>query len=177
MATPAKVESLIMMASYNQDNLKLINTLGSRSHGPGKRGYFHGFLGHHFKGVRRNSAGFLADMWYENTSFAPVINSNATRARTPSFLSKKEISLGFAAAAAKSLQSCPTLCDPIDGSLVGYLTAMIHFRISHHPPDTLSASLRAATTQPHHNHLPQKEPSFSKPQTALAQALALQCSS
>ena len=23
---------------------------------------------------------------------------------------------GFAAAAAKSLQSCPTLCDPIDGS-------------------------------------------------------------
>ena len=25
----------------------------------------------------------------------------------------------FAAAAAKSLQSCPTLCDPIDGSLPG----------------------------------------------------------
>ena len=25
-----------------------------------------------------------------------------------------------AAAAAKSLQSCPTLCDPIDGSLLGY---------------------------------------------------------
>ena len=28
-------------------------------------------------------------------------------------------SLAFAAAAAKSLQSCPTLCDPIDGSLPG----------------------------------------------------------
>ena len=26
---------------------------------------------------------------------------------------------GFAAAAAKSLQSCPTLCDPIDGSPLG----------------------------------------------------------
>ena len=25
-----------------------------------------------------------------------------------------------AGAAAKSLQSCPTLCDPIDGSLLGY---------------------------------------------------------
>ena len=28
-------------------------------------------------------------------------------------------SLGQHAAAAKSLQSCPTLCDPIDGSLPG----------------------------------------------------------
>ena len=27
--------------------------------------------------------------------------------------------MDFAAAAAKSLQSCPTLCDPIDGSLPG----------------------------------------------------------
>ena len=27
---------------------------------------------------------------------------------------------GAAAAAAKSLQSCPTLCDPIDGSPPGY---------------------------------------------------------
>ena len=26
----------------------------------------------------------------------------------------------FAAAAAKSLQSCPTQCDPVDGSLPGY---------------------------------------------------------
>ena len=40
--------------------------------------------------------------------------------------SKTEINLQFkdkeknaAAAAAKSLQSCPTLCDPIDGSLPG----------------------------------------------------------
>ena len=37
-------------------------------------------------------------------------------------LSKQEestIRKQFAAAAAKSLQSCPTLCDPIDGSLPG----------------------------------------------------------
>lgn len=31
------------------------------------------------------------------------------------------------------------------------------------PQDTLPASLRDATTQPHHDHLPQKEPSFPKP--------------
>ena len=30
-------------------------------------------------------------------------------------------SLAAAAAAAKSLQSCPTLCDPIDGSPPGFL--------------------------------------------------------
>ena len=30
-------------------------------------------------------------------------------------------SVGHAAAAAKSLQSCPTLCDPIDGSPPGSL--------------------------------------------------------
>ena len=32
---------------------------------------------------------------------------------------RNEISLFTAAAAAKSLQSCPTLCDPIDGSPPG----------------------------------------------------------
>ena len=31
----------------------------------------------------------------------------------------KQIHLGSTAAAAKSLQSCPTLCDPIDGSPLG----------------------------------------------------------
>ena len=31
----------------------------------------------------------------------------------------KEVSSAAAAAAAKSLQSCPTLCDPIDGSPPG----------------------------------------------------------
>ena len=98
-------------------------------------------------------------MGYENTSFAPVINSNVTRAKAPSFLPKKEISLDF-------IQDAK-----------GHLTAMIHFRISRHPPDTLSASLRAATTQPHHNHLPQKEPSFPKLQTTLAQAPTAQHSS
>ena len=32
----------------------------------------------------------------------------------------RQASLSFAAAAAKSLQSCPTLCDPIDGSPPGF---------------------------------------------------------
>ena len=33
---------------------------------------------------------------------------------------KKQRHYYFAAAAAKSLQSCPTLCDPIDGSPSGF---------------------------------------------------------
>ena len=45
----------------------------------------------------------------ENTSFAPVVNSNATTVRTPSFLPEKEISLCF-------IQDAK-----------GYLTAMICF--------------------------------------------------
>ena len=36
-----------------------------------------------------------------------------------SFITFKACSCPFAAAAAKSFQSCPTLCDPIDGSLPG----------------------------------------------------------
>ena len=32
---------------------------------------------------------------------------------------RKKIEVAAAAAAAKSLQSCPTLCDPIDGSPLG----------------------------------------------------------
>lgn len=95
----------------------------------------------------------------ENTSFAPVVDSSATTVRTPSFLPEKEISLCF-------IQDAK-----------GYLTAMICFRLSRHPQDTLSASLKDATMQPHHNHLPQKEPSFPKPQNALAQTLTLQRSS
>ena len=35
------------------------------------------------------------------------------------FIAKKLIRITAAAAAAKSLQSCPTLCDPIDGSPPG----------------------------------------------------------
>ena len=53
------------------------------------------FLGTTSRGVQPSSAGFLADMGYENTCFAPVINSNATRDRTSSFMPKREISLGF----------------------------------------------------------------------------------
>ena len=76
------------------------------------------------------------------------------------------------------LPSCPrkrSLCFIQDAK--GYLTAMICFRLSRHPQDTLSASLKDATTQPLHNHLPQKEPSFPKPQNALAQTLTLKRSS
>ena len=35
-------------------------------------------------------------------------------------LELKDVSVYAAAAAAKSLQSCPTLCDPIDGSPPGF---------------------------------------------------------
>ena len=35
------------------------------------------------------------------------------------FPNVKQLSVTLAAAAAKSLQSCPTLCDPIDGSPPG----------------------------------------------------------
>ena len=38
----------------------------------------------------------------------------------PDFTSEEiEVQMGLTAAAAKSLQSCPTLCDPIDGSPLG----------------------------------------------------------
>ena len=37
------------------------------------------------------------------------------------FFGARDIALAAAAAAAKSLQSCPTLCDPIDGSPPGSL--------------------------------------------------------
>ena len=37
-------------------------------------------------------------------------------------LDHSELLCATAAAAAKSLQSCPTLCDPIDGSLPGSAT-------------------------------------------------------
>ena len=37
--------------------------------------------------------------------------------------------ISAAAAAAKSLQSCPTLCDPIDGSPAGYpVTGLLQAR-------------------------------------------------
>ena len=43
-------------------------------------------------------------------------------------------------------------------------------------PPRHNAILRGATTQPHHNHLSQKEPSSPKPQTTLAQAPTPGCS-
>ena len=36
------------------------------------------------------------------------------------FLQSHTLNVGKVAAAAKSLQSCPTLCDPIDGSPPGF---------------------------------------------------------
>ena len=43
-------------------------------------------------------------------------NHSSVSIQTPSTMYK----LAAAAAAAKTLQSCPTLCDPIEGSLVHY---------------------------------------------------------
>jgi len=48
-----------------------------------------------------------------------VVRSLESGARLPWFRSQLFDSLA-AAAAAKSLQSCPTLCDPIDGSPPGF---------------------------------------------------------
>ena len=39
--------------------------------------------------------------------------------KNPNYVVKLDFEDGHAAAAAKSLQSCPTLCDPIDGSPPG----------------------------------------------------------
>ena len=54
---------------------------------------------------------------------------------------------------------------------------MIRFRFCHHPKDTLSAHLGAATSLPPVDRLPQKEPTVPKLQTTLAQALKHECSS
>ena len=57
-----------------------------------------------------------------NTVYRTVCNCDICR-RYTLFLPSVMVSMGFpgdaAAAAAKSLQSCPTLCDPIDGSPPG----------------------------------------------------------
>ena len=46
------------------------------------------------------------------------------------FLNKKTFCIDAAAAAAKSLQSCPTLCDPTDGSPPGFpLPGILQARI------------------------------------------------
>lgn len=54
-----------------------------------KEGTSMDFLGTTSRGVQRSSAGFLADIGYENTSFASMINNNATRAGTPSSCPRK----------------------------------------------------------------------------------------
>ena len=50
------------------------------------------------------------------------VSDYACRGRAPHFRSVPATTLAAAAAAAKSLQSCPTLCDPIDGSPPGPLS-------------------------------------------------------
>ena len=53
-------------------------------------------------------------------SFSASIQRESWETFEPSGAGRaQERFLDFAAAAAKSLQSCPTLCDPIDGSLSG----------------------------------------------------------
>ena len=49
-----------------------------------------------------------------------VKNPPAMQETLVRFLGQEDpLEKGYAAAAAKSLQSCPTLCDPIEGSLPG----------------------------------------------------------
>ena len=50
--------------------------------------------------------------------FLPLLRTTSERTSLTE-LAKRESSYALSAAAAKSLQSCPTLCDPIDGSPPG----------------------------------------------------------
>ena len=93
----------------------------------------------------------------ENTSFAPVVNTNVTRARAP-FLPAPERDLSGVYPRSKRTP-------PSNNPFQTFLSL---------PRD--NAILRGATTQPHHNHLSQKELSFPKPQTTLAQASSPGCS-
>ena len=58
-----------------------------------------------------------------NANFSSFIHSFSTKYKTSPL--QKSALIGFAAAAAKSLQSCPTLCDPIDSSPPGSTVAGI----------------------------------------------------
>ena len=69
--------------------------------------------------------------------------------------------------------SCPRNLSRTEEDLLS-LCPISDFLLTH---KTLCITLAAVTTYPHHNHLPQEEPSFLKPQTALAQAPTFKCSS
>ena len=62
-------------------------------------------------------------MYCQNVTQYTLVSIKLSAVRSPSIHIVKCflfcISVHAAAAAAKSLQSCPTLCDPIDGSLTG----------------------------------------------------------
>ena len=70
-------------------------------------------------------------------SITPILRMNDPSTQTAGIIHPKNFSIMLitmkiicfaffsAAAAAKSLQSCPTLCDPIDGSLPGSLVPEI----------------------------------------------------
>ena len=82
---------------------------------PGQRQEGTGNTGPYIKEQDSHFSRIPSRWWVENTYFISVVNSYGTRARTPSFLPQKEISLGF-------IQEAK-----------GHLTTMIHFRDSPHP--------------------------------------------
>ena len=61
----------------------------------------------------------LAVLWVGLGTFTAVTPGWGTKITQVMRYEKNTITVGHAAAAAKSLQSCPTLCDPIEGSPPG----------------------------------------------------------
>ena len=58
--------------------------------------------------------------WQPTPVFSPGESLGQRRLAGFSLWGSKELDMTAAVAAAKSLQSCPTLCDPIDGSPPGF---------------------------------------------------------
>ena len=69
--------------------------------------------------MQRSNPGFLhcrRILYHLNYQGSPTLNTNVTQSRGR----RNVIKLAAAAAAALSLQLCPTLCDPIDSSPPGF---------------------------------------------------------
>ena len=62
---------------------------------------------------------FVSQLFNSGKSTVFAVNCSLSLFPNQAFLSERKISSVSAAAAAKSLQSCPTLCDPRDGSPPG----------------------------------------------------------